>query len=113
MRKDVARVSISSKALKESPDGGQRRQKAKKPGVAGIALLWFVPFIGVQTKEQLNVLKDGGSTRSCQYRNERITEKANMRVDEKQVYSQTKLTAIAYVNEQYMSPRKKSRNSTG
>lgn len=66
MGKHVSRVFVSSKALKESPDGRQCQEEAHKPRVGGITLLRLVPMTGVQTKEQLNVL-GRKSTVPCQH----------------------------------------------
>jgi hypothetical protein len=86
---------ITPDALQSAPDRWEGSEEAHQPRVVGIALLRIVPTMGVEAEEQLNVLNavSAGWGFGLKHRN--------------------LLTQVAYVREHQISPRKKSRNSTG
>ncbi|KAK2006646.1 hypothetical protein LZ32DRAFT_595196, partial [Colletotrichum eremochloae] len=57
VREDVPRVSVTTQALQQAPDGRQRAQETEKSRVVRVALHRVIPGIGVDTEEQLNVLE--------------------------------------------------------
>lgn len=96
MWKNVACIFVTSNTLEKAPYCRERRQESEQAGAGRVALPRIIPMVGIQAKEQFYVLSSI-SVSFCPI----------------MVQRRGPLTAIEYVKEQYMSPRKKSRNSTG
>ena len=93
MREDIARVDVTPDTLKAAPDAWEGGEEAKEAGVGGVAEWWVGPMVRIEAEEDFDVLK-------------KVRERSGL-------WKPCYHTPIEYVSEQNMSPRKKSRNSTG
>ena len=52
----LPRVTIATKALQETPESGQGREKAHQMGVRRIALVWILPAVLIEAEKQWDIL---------------------------------------------------------
>jgi len=84
---------VTPYTLQCTPDGWEGSKEAHQPGMVRVALDRIIPLVGVEAKEKFDILHDVSVAIALE--------------------DQDILTQVAYVREHQMSPRKKSRNSTG
>ena len=56
MGKDIARIVITTNTLQCAPNARQRGKKTQEARVGRVALSWIAELVGIEAKEQFNVL---------------------------------------------------------